>query len=815
MALFHSKKALKTATVPPYTFDEEIRVPFIAFRDYVHFPGAEIRISEPLKLNSKAKKSLQSGKLTVVIGTSRISASRSIEYGVYGIEAKLSHIENDSEGQPFVYLFTGIRPVVITRIDSYQYGQMATADRVTLTRPRQVSSYLALKKTLVESAKELFGKDPARAELVQAISLDRDPAALCDLICPQLSDSPRDKLRLLGTFSILTKIKKLIKAIGREHELAKLADKIKLSARGELKDEQRKSFLREQLSAIQKELGEDDQESPSLTAFENALDQLDIAEASYNLLSEEIDRFAQSSYGSPDYAMLHAYLSFAFELPWVSDQPEPYSLAKASKILNSSHSGLDNVKDRILEYIATLSHSDRIPGQILLLNGPPGVGKTSLAHSIAEALNRPFARISLAGVSDEAELRGHRKTYIGAMPGKILQSLRQCESRQAVVLLDEIDKMGSTAGLSTGEASLLEILDPEQNNKFVDNYLGLPFDLSEVIFIATSNTYHNISEPLRDRLETIELRSYTQKEKTEIAERHILPQIRAELGLSHSQYKLSQTTLATIIDHYTREAGVRQLQKQLKIIGRKIVRKILEGQNTRKSINRANLNKWLGAPIYLNEPQDGLLPPGVSIGLAYTESGGDILYIESSFLPPQPNGRKLLLTGSVGKVMEESALTVTTYLSNLGAFEPELQEKLATSAIHLHLPDGATPKDGPSAGIAIMCAIASLATGRPVDSRMALTGEVTLRGQVLAVGGIKEKIIAAHRYQKTTVIIPKANTPDLQDVPKEVLKHMAILPVQTMEDVLLLSGIVKPTGTLKSLSKRAKRREPRLGASSF
>lgn len=814
MALFHSKKALRSATVSPYSFDGELRAPFMAFRDHVHFPGADIRISEPLKLNSKAKKSLLAGKLTIIIGTSRITDTRTIEYGVYGLEARLSHIENDSDGKPCVYLFSGVRPVVLSRIDSYQYGQMATADQVALTPARQSASFMAQKKTLVESARELLIE---QRDLAAAITLEKDAAELCDLIAPQLSDSTVNKLRLLGTFSTLAKVKKLIKAVAREHELLKLADQIKLAARGELNNEQRKSFLREQLSAIQKELGEDDAPAPSVAQFEAELDKLDVPDASYDILCEEIEHFAQTSYGSPDYAMLHSYLTFAFELPWVSEQPKSFGLSKASKILCASHSGLNIVKDRVLEYIATLSHSATIPGQIMLLNGPPGVGKTTLAHSIAEALNRPFARISLAGVTDEAELRGHRKTYIGAMPGKILQCLRQCGSGHAVILLDEIDKMGRDGGISTGEASLLEILDPEQNSKFVDNYLGIPFDLSQVIFIATSNTYHNISEPLRDRLETIDLRSYTQKEKAEIAERHILPQLRRELNLTQSQFKLSTATLLRIVDHYTREAGVRQLQQQLKIIGRKVVRKLLEGNKPRVAINRANLSKWLGVPVYLNEPRDGLLPPGVSIGLAYTDSGGEILYIESSFLPPQPQGRKLLLTGSVGKVMEESALTVMTYLAGLFARlgrNAEVKDDLATAAIHLHLPDGGTPKDGPSAGIAIMCAIASLATGRPIDSQLAFTGEVTLRGQVLAVGGIKEKIIAAHRYQKTTVMIPKANTPDLQDVPKDVLKSMDILPVQTMDEVLYLSGLLAPASNLKSFTKKARRGLTRVGASS-
>jgi ATP-dependent Lon protease len=488
------------------------------------------------------------------------------------------------------------------------------------------------------------------------------------------------------------------------------------------------------------------------------------------------------------------YINWIKDLPWNAEDNKIKSLplAKAKKIFDKNHFGLDKVKERILEYIAVLQHRGNIPGQILLLNGPPGVGKTSLVKSIAEALNRPYAKVSLGGVHDEAEIRGHRRTYIGSMPGKILHAVKETGSSKAVILLDEIDKVGTSSGRELSSA-LLEVLDPEQNKNFVDHYLALPFDLSQIIFVATANHLSDISAPLLDRMESLTLPGYTEQEKIMIATGHLMPAICKELKLTKRQFSLSRSFLSIVINNYTREAGVRQLKRELQTIGRKIVKSIVSKSKNKPVIRPKidNIMSLLGPPHFLDEPKDKVLQPGVSIGLAYTQFGGDILYIESRKMPSSGQKGKLSLTGSLGKVMQESAQTCLWYLvSNADTLGLDRKE-IEASDVHLHFPDGATPKDGPSAGLAILCTLVSLFKDKSLPNQIAMTGEITLRGQVLPVGGIKEKLLAAHRYNKRKVIIPYTNFLDLEELPQDALNELEIYPIKKMEEVLYVSGLLK------------------------
>jgi ATP-dependent Lon protease len=545
---------------------------------------------------------------------------------------------------------------------------------------------------------------------------------------------------------------------------------------------QRDFFLREQLRAIQRELGDGESNGGEIKALRQRVDGAVLPPEARRAAEQELERLAQTPPAAAEYGVMRNYLDWILSLPWDKSTEDILDLKAAEKILNDQHFGLEKVKDRLLEFIAVIKRRKQIKGPILCLVGPPGVGKTSLGKSLADALGRKFARISLGGMRDEAEIRGHRRTYVGAMPGRIIQTLRRAESCNPVILLDELDKVGADFRGDPASA-LLEVLDPAQNGTFTDHYLDLPFDLSRVLFIATANWLEPIHAALRDRLEVIELPSYTESEKLQIARRHLLPRQIEEHGLTRNDIKFNDTALRLLIREYTREAGVRQLERQIAAVMRKAARKIVakNGAAAAIQINGKQLHDYLGHAQYVSEGAEKIIEIGIATGLAWTPVGGEILYIEATRM----RGRgQLTLTGSLGEVMKESAQTALSYLRSQARKLNLEFDDYGKNDLHIHVPAGATPKDGPSAGVAIVAALASLLSRRRVRSDVAMTGEISLRGRVLRVGGIKEKVLAAERHGLKQVILPEGNKADWQDVPTEVRARLKVHFVRHIAEVL-------------------------------
>ncbi len=661
----------------------------------------------------------------------------------------------------------------------------------------------ALTRSVQEAAITVARLSPnVSSELPTRLAGIREPHRLAELVAAAAGLSFEEKLKILAEPDLTARLKLLLRAALREQQVLKLAEDVKARASRQIEGADRRALLQEQMRILKRELGEGGgahEERDEIDRLYEEIDRLDLPAAVREAAERELDRMELMPAGSSEYMVSYTYVSWIRDLPWgKATMPPPPPLKEARRLLDKDHYGLHDVKERILEYLAVMRHGGRSGGEILLFAGPPGVGKTSLARSIAKALGRPFVQVSLGGVKDEAEIRGHRRTYIGSMPGKLIQAIKDVHTRAPVILLDEIDKVGLDQGRSVMASALLEVLDFEQNKHFVDHYLGVPYDLSDVIFICTANTTAGMPKPLLDRLEVIELSSYTEAEKLKVASRHLIPHIRRELKLKADQLTIGNKTLAAIIRNYTREAGVRQLKRDITTIARKLIKARLEGQRSRPAdlLKPENLARFLGPPRFQDEPNDAQLIPGVSIGLAYTSVGGDILYIETMLTNASDGKHRLSLTGSLGKVMRESVQAALSWLTSMAETRPGFigfdPARILGSHIHVHFPDGATPKDGPSAGLAIMCAVAGLLSAKPLSAKLAMTGEITLRGQVLAIGGLKEKLLAAHRYGKMKVIIPAANHADLATVPKEILRELEVIEVRTMDEALSHAGLVAP-----------------------
>ncbi len=635
-------------------------------------------------------------------------------------------------------------------------------------------------------------------ELVTSITSLENPLQTVYTIANFQRIELKDAQEILEIDSVTEKLHKLVGLLVREAEVLTLGQKIQNEARGEIEKVQREYYLREQMKAIQKELGEKDQQAAEIEELRKKIDDAKMPPEADKQARQELDRLSRLPSAAAEYGVIRTYLDWLVVLPWSKSTDDNLDIPHAREILNTDHYGLEDVKDRILEFLAVrklrLERKDEFKepsadlirrereGVILCFIGPPGVGKTSLGQSIARAMGRKFIRASLGGVRDEAEIRGHRRTYIGALPGRILQSLRRIESKNPIFMLDEVDKL--TFDFHGDPASaLLEVLDPEQNNEFRDNYLEVAFDLSQVFFITTANTPETIPGPLYDRMEVIYLSGYTENEKIAIAKGYLIPREIRENGLRPGEVEFSEEALQRIIRDYTREAGVRNLERKIGAICRKAATRIAEGKDEKFEIMPALVEEFLERPTYFptEELNTRTSVPGIVPGLAYTPFGGDVLFVEATRMP---GGRGFQITGSIGNVMQESARAALSFVRSRADSFGIPAEFFERSDLHMHIPAGASPKDGPSAGVTMATALVSLITGRKVKPHLGMTGEITLRGQVLPVGGVKEKVLAAHRNGLKTVVLPKRNKYDLEDVPDEIKNSMEFIPVETMDDVL-------------------------------
>ncbi len=641
----------------------------------------------------------------------------------------------------------------------------------------------ALVRTVQESLDE-YGKVNKKMapEAVLAMSTLKDPGKLADSIMPHLKVDFDRKQEILETLAPLSRLEQVYELLLGEIEIAGIEKRVKGRVKSQMEKNQRDYYLNEQIKAINKEMGRDDDPTAEAAELEKRLDEKVMGEENRERVKREIKKMRAMQPSSAEYTVVRNYIDWILDLPWDVLKPGEIDIAKARAILDEDHYGLDKPKQRILEYMAVQSLVETMKGPILCFVGPPGVGKTSIAKSIARSMDREFVRLSLGGVRDEAEIRGHRRTYVGALPGKIIQSLRRCEFNNPVMCLDEVDKM-SMDFRGDPSAALLEVLDPEQNAAFNDHYLDLDYDLSKIFFITTANTLESIPLPLQDRMEIIRLPGYLETEKLKIAQQFLMPKQVERHGLDPDNLKISENAMLGVIRTYTREAGVRNLEREISAICRKAAMRIVEEKDPDKvvSVTKQNLATLLGVSKFRHGEREESAQVGVTTGLAYTQFGGELLVVEVAIMPGKG---KVEITGKLGDVMQESARAALSYLrsrSDLFGLKRDFHQEID---IHVHVPDGATPKDGPSAGITLVTAISSALLNIPVDNDLAMTGEITLRGRVLPIGGLREKLLAAHRGLVKKVLIPKDNEKDLKEVPADILKDLEIIPVESMDEVL-------------------------------
>ncbi|MFT3677241.1 MAG: endopeptidase La [Chitinophagaceae bacterium] len=670
-----------------------------------------------------------------------------------------------------------IRIEAITMEEPYFRARIQKLEEEPSPAAADFDAYVANIKDLATEIIQLSPNIPSEASII--LRNIENPAFLIHFVSSNLNTSIREKQQLLEINGIRERADMLMQLLQKELQFAELKNKVTTKTRTELDKQQREYFLQQQLKSIKEELG-GDSNVQEVKEMQKKAEQKKWPATARELFKKGIEKLERMHPSTPDYSVVYNHLDLMLELPWDEVSEDQYDLKKARKVLDNDHFGMHKIKERILEYLAVLKLKGDMKSPILCFVGPPGIGKTSLGRSIANAIGRKYVRLSLGGMHDESEIRGHRKTYIGAMPGRILQSLRKIKTSNPVMILDEIDKIGNDFRGDPSSA-LLEVLDPEQNNNFYDNYLETEYDLSKVLFIATANNLQNIQPALRDRLEIIDLSGYAVEEKIEIAKRHLVPRQKELHGLKSSQFKISDKVLEKMIQDYTRESGVRELDRQLASVMRYQAKELAMKGKLRSSISGADVEKILGKPRYSNELYRTANMPGVAVGLAWTYVGGDILFIETSLSAGKGD---LKLTGNLGNVMKESASTALTYLQANAAkhdIDPEVFEK---KSIHIHVPEGAVPKDGPSAGITMMTAMASALTGRKVKPFLAMTGEITLRGQVLPVGGIKEKVLAAKRAGLKEIILCWQNEKDVQEIESDFIKGLRFHYVKTMNQVL-------------------------------
>jgi ATP-dependent Lon protease len=691
------------------------------------------------------------------------------------------------------------------RIDSFVEQESATWARVTAISQDPTTEWCVEAEALVRSVRgrieELLPLRNLPPEVLSVTANVTEPGQLADLIASHLRLRVDEAQQVLEIRDPISRLRKVDSFLRRELDVTTVQAEIQSQAQDEMSRSQRELILREQLRAIQAELGESDGRGEESDDYRSKVDEAGLSEEAMSEALKQVRRLERMHPDSPEAHVVRSYLDWMVELPWAKSSTDQLELAKAKSILDEDHAHLTDIKDRILEYLGVRKLRGDSRGPILCFVGPPGVGKTSLGRSIARAMGREFVRISLGGVRDEAEVRGHRRTYVGALPGRIIQGLKQAGTHNPVFMLDEIDKLGADYRGDPSSA-LLEVLDPEQNHRFSDHYLNVPFDLSKVLFIATANLLDAIPGPLRDRMEVIRIPGYTPEEKVEIARSFLIPHQVSEHGLPPERIRWSKSSVIDLVTEYTREAGVRELERRIAAICRKTARRAAEGDESAANVNRRTLNKLLGPPPFLYEKPSEQGEIGVANGLAWTESGGEILTIEATMT----RGTGLQLTGQLGDVMKESGHAALTWARGRGAGLGFDEATFSRHEVHVHVPAGAIPKDGPSAGIAIASALISIASRTPFMADVAMTGEVTLRGRVLPVGGVREKALAALRAGITRVVLPRKNLQDLRGLPKDLARRITFVPVDHMDEVL--EAVLEARPAERRKTPRRSRRTP-------
>jgi len=758
-------------------------LPLLSLRNLVLFPGAvmPVEIGRPSSL--RLIEALGGKGAHVLVGTQKdadVEEPAGNDLYTVCVEGEVVRIVKAAENRVTAVL-RGLERRRVTGFVQEKPYLVASFEPLVEARkdPIEIDG---LGMAVYDVSKQLIAISPdIPDETAQVLDQHKDPARLGDIVAATVDLSPEERASLLVEIDVAERLRRLLVLLQRKVELIKVKQKIDSQVREEFSKHQREAVLRQKLKAIQDELGEGEDAS-DLDAFEEKIKAAAMPEEVAKTARKQLERLKQMAQSSAEYTVQRTYLEWLVELPWNKQTEDRLELEQARTILDSDHYDLKQVKKRILEYLAVRKLAPGKKGPILCLAGPPGVGKTSLGKSIARSLGREFIRISLGGVRDEAEIRGHRRTYIGALPGRIIQGMRRVGSKNPVFMLDEIDKLGADFR-GDPSAALLEVLDPEQNSTFSDHYLEVTFDLSNVIFIATANMLDPIPPALLDRMEVLEIPGYTREEKLEIARRHLVPKQINEHGLTDAQIALTNESLTTIIEQYTREAGVRNLEREVANVIRGVAVKIAEGTPYDPNIGAESIGDLLGPQKYYSEAAERTEIPGVATGLAWTSAGGDILFIEASGMSGKG---QLILTGQLGDVMKESARAglswVRTHVEELG-----ITTDFEKTDIHLHVPAGGVSKDGPSAGVAITLALVSLLTGRRVRGDVAMTGEITLRGTVLPVGGIKEKVLAAHRAGIKRVLLPERNRKDIVDIPETVRQDMELAFVKKIDEVLELA----------------------------
>lgn len=760
-------------------------LPLLPLRNTVLFPGVVLPITVGRDKSIKAiNESYKSDKLVGVVAQkdSNVEDPGVNDLEKIGTVARIVKLIKMPDGGTTV-IIQGRQRFEITAItaeDPFFKASIQTLEEASAPTTPDFEAYVANIKELAGQIIQLSPNIPTEASII--LKNIENPSFLIHFVSGNLNTELGEKQQLLQLNDIQARADLLMQLLQRELQFAELKNKVTNKTKTELDKQQREYFLQQQLKSIKDELGGDTNEREVKEMIKKA-EGKKWTTAAKDLFKKGVEKLERMHPSTPDYSVVYNHLDLMLDLPWSEYTEDQYDLKKAKKILDKDHYGMDKVKERILEYLAVLKLKGDMKSPILCFVGPPGIGKTSLGRSIASAIGRRYVRLSLGGLHDESEIRGHRKTYIGAMPGRVLQSIRKIKSSNPVMILDEIDKVGSDHRGDPSSA-LLEVLDPEQNNTFYDNYLELEYDLSKVLFIATANNINNIQPALRDRLEIIELNGYAVEEKVEIARRHLVPKQKEAHGLKDMNFNIGDKVLDKIIQDYTRESGVRELDRQLASVMRYEAREYATKEKIKSSLTGKDVEKILGKPRYSNDMYKVATIPGVAVGLAWTYVGGDILFVETSI----SDGKgEMKLTGNLGNVMKESATTALTYIQSNARKMNIDPEVFAKKTIHVHVPEGAVPKDGPSAGITMLTAITSALTGRKVRPYLAMTGEITLRGQVLPVGGIKEKVLAAKRAGLKEIILCWQNEKDIQEIDSGFIKGLSFHYVKTMQQVLDLA----------------------------